>query len=273
MSPLLIGRIPFLVCAPFFWRFLDSEGPPSPFQFVDGAPHEQNLRLRKGEIHLAPSSSIEYALGGGGEDYFLLSDFCTSSRLEVMSVKLFSQKPWEALGGEPLHLTGQSDTSRALVRVLSSQRFQVSPTFVEEGAFDPAQHTARLLIGDQALAEDLRPDAWPHRYDLAQVWHEWQGLPFVFGAWTVRPEAPREALERYIEATRHSLVAFYQDPKVALTAWNKYFPIAVPRERLLPYYQTLDYAFTPERKRSLELFYQLCVEIGILGTAPKLRFL
>jgi chorismate dehydratase len=260
-----------LVCAPFFWRFLDSEAQESPFQFVDGTPHEQNLRLREGKIHLAPSSSIEYALGQG--TYALLPDFCTSSRLEVMSVKLFSQKPWEALGGEPLHLTGQSDTSRALVRVLSARRFQVEPRFVEEGAFDPARHAARLLIGDQALAEDLRPGAWPHRYDLAQVWHEWQGLPFVFGAWTVRPEAPRDALARYIEETRLSLAGFYQDPKAALAAWNRRYPIAVPRERLLPYYQTLDYAFTPERKRSLDLFYQFCVEIGVLNAAPRLRFL
>src|SRR5687768_5357406 len=44
--------------------------------------------------------------------------------------------------------------------------------------------TGALVIGGPALDVEHR---FPHRLDLAQDWHEWTDLPFVFAAWLARP--------------------------------------------------------------------------------------
>lgn len=270
-TTLRIGRIPFLVCAPFFHRFLDQNEPG--FEFVDDPPRMQNRALRAGKIHLSPSSSLEYAQNSG--QYLVAPDICTSSTLEIRSVKLFSHKPWEYLGGEPVHLSGQSDTSVALVRVLSALRYGVDPVFDDTGAFDASRHVARALIGDEALREDVYGN-WPFRYDLATVWQAWKGLPFVFGMWIIHQNATSPELQpllnRFLSEMALSVEEFRKDRATVLKKWWERYPAAIPWETALSYHDAVDYRFTPDRQQSLALFYQDCVTIGILAEAPELRF-
>lgn len=267
-----VGRIPFLVCAPFFHQFLDHRQ--ANYRFCDGPPKALNALLRQGKIHLAPSSSLEFAHCPGL--YRIAPDICTSSTLEIRSVKLFSRDPWPRLGGAPLHLTGQSDTSVALVRVLSALRFGVEPVYEEARPFDPARHRARALIGDEALREDARGH-WPYAYDLASVWQEWQGLPFVFGMWIIHQsalEAPvRPLLDSFLAEMAKSVASFREDRATALRAWCAHYPSDLPWELALGYYDAVDYRFTPDRQESLRLFYRCCAEIGILSAVPELTFL
>ena len=86
-EPLRIGRIPFLVCAPYFHASL--QGLPG-VTFTDGPPRVLNALLASGAIDAAPSSSFEYARNPG--DYVLIPGLCTSGRGEVKSVLLFSRR-------------------------------------------------------------------------------------------------------------------------------------------------------------------------------------
>ena len=45
---------------------------------------------------------------------------------------------------------------------------------------------AFLLIGDEALVTHDHVEGFPYRYDLADEWLKWRGLPFVFAGWMVR---------------------------------------------------------------------------------------
>ena len=271
-SILHVGRIPFLVCAPFFHRMLGLDQPG--WDYTDAPPRVLNALLRAGNIHLAPSSSLEYAQSPA--QYVIAPDICTSSTLEIRSVKLFSRLPWERLHGQPVHLTGQSDTSVALVRVLSAQYFQVEPVYVEQGVFDPTGQVARVLIGDQALSEDAQ-GAWPYAYDLASVWQQWQGLPFVFGMWIVHrlalEPAVRPVLDRFLDEVAASVDAFRQDRALALKHWCAVYPADLSWELVLSYYDAVDYRFTPDRKESLRLFYACCARLGLIPSVPELHFL
>ncbi len=273
MDPILqIGRIPFLVCAPFFHRFLGH--PDAEFRFTDGTPKSLNALLRQGIVHLAPSSSLEFA--HRPDLYRIAPGICTSSTLEIRSVKLFSRLPWAQLGGGNVHLTGQSDTSVALARVLSHQRFGIRPHFDEQSPYSPEQHCARVLIGDQALQEDAAGH-WEFRYDLATVWQEWQGLPFVFGMWMIHQsalETPlRPLLDRFLSEMARSVDEFRSNRPGALQRWCAQYPSQLPWELVLDYYDAIDYRFTPDRQQSLTIFYECCVREGLLSSAPTLDFL
>ena len=71
---LKIGRIPFLVCVPFFHEILKNL--PINWELIEGNPRQLNSLLSKGLIDLAPSSSIEYAKKP--DQYYILADVCTS---------------------------------------------------------------------------------------------------------------------------------------------------------------------------------------------------
>jgi chorismate dehydratase len=262
---LIVGRVPFLVCAPFFHSTLGgAEG----IRFVDGVPSALNRALHAGTIDCAPSSSIEYGLRH--REYKLFPGISTSSKLEMKSVLLLSQEPWEELGGRPVALSPDSDTSNLLFRILCARRFKVRPEIRSAEYAPEGGLAAAVFIGDKALAESLS-GRWPHRYDLADVWAKWQGLPFSFGLWMVR----REALElkpavaaRFHGLLRDSLASFRADPGKALDAWTRAYPNALPRDHMLAFYETADYGFTPEHRESLERFYRLAFQEGHLPEMP-----
>jgi chorismate dehydratase len=262
---LTVGRIPFLVCAPFFHRFLDN--PPNKVRFLDGFPSEQNKRLRDGSIMLSPSSSIEYAKNPGS--YVICNRFCTASTLEIRSVKLFSKCKWESLGGKSVYITKQSDASASLMKLISSLRFKVRPVW-EERESEEKSCEAKLLIGDSALLEGAKNE-WEYSYDLASIWQEWQGLPFVFGIWIIRKEALSgglaNTLNDYLNETETSLREFKENRMQALQKWKQHFHNNLPENLVYDYYNAVDYRFGSEHEESLKLFFKLC------GMPAELKFI
>lgn len=268
MDPSLrVGRLPFLVCAPFFHSTLGARDP----IFVDGVPSFLNGELQAGRIDCAPSSSFEY--GSHAEGYKLFPGISTSSTMEMKSVLFLSQAPWEALDGADVALSGDSATSNVLFRILCARRFKVAPRILGAEA-DPARAVGRVFIGDKALAES-HSGRWAYRYDLADVWARWQGLPFSFGLWMVRRDAlasKADRLARFHRSLLASLAAFRADPAKALDAWTAVYPSPLPRELMLGFYATADYGFTDRHAESLERYYRLACEEGFLRSVPVLEF-
>lgn len=270
-SPVLnVGRLPFLVCAPFFHSTLGgAEG----IRFVDGVPSFHNGELQAGRVDCAPSSSFEYGLHH--RDYRLFPGVSTSSTMEMKSVLFLSRVPWEGLDGAAVGLSADSATSNVLFRILCARRFSVTPSILPgTGEASVSGAVGRVFIGDRALRESLS-GAWPYRYDLADVWMRWQDLPFSFGLWMARREALLEKaalVSRFHGLLLHSLAAFRADPGKALDAWIAAYPNDLPRELMLGFYATADYGFTPRHGQSLDRFYRLACEEGFLDSVPTLEF-
>jgi chorismate dehydratase len=267
---LIVGRLPFLVCAPFFHSTLGgAEG----IRFVDGVPSFLNGELQAGRADCAPSSSFEYGLHF--RDYRLFPGVSTSSTMEMKSVLFLSRTPWENLDGVPVGLSSDSATSNVLFRILCGRRFGVKPRILPDtGEAAASEAVGRVFIGDRALRESLS-GAWEYRYDLADVWARWQDLPFSFGLWMVRREALAEKavlVARFQGLLMDSLAAFRADPGRALDAWTAQYPSALPRSLMLGFYATADYGFTPKHAKSLETFYRLACEEGFLDAVPSLDF-
>lgn len=266
-----VGRIPFLVCAPYFHASL--AGFPST-TFTDGPPRRLNALLASGTIDCAPSSSFEYARHASA--YVLLPGLCTSGRGEVKSVLLFSRVPWENLDGGRVLLSPDSDTSNALAQVLSRFRFAVDPVFLPPEGDGPGRPpvTGKVAIGDAALREAAAGD-WPYRYDLARVWQEWQGVPLPLGVWILRAQAAREKsglVSAYAQHLRESLRAFFAAPDACLDAWEQAYALPLDRAGARDFFSTADYALTDGHARALTTFFGLCAELALLDTAPELRW-
>lgn len=278
-GPLVVGRLPFLVCAPFFHSTL----PGRPAQrelpdvnFVDGVPSFLNGELAAGRADCAPSSSFEYGLHAA--DYRLFPGISTSSTMEMKSVLFLSQAPWEGLEGVPVALSSDSATSNVLFRILCARRFGVRPRLLGEGGPLPEAEAraaqGRVFIGDRALRESLS-GRWAYRYDLADVWARWQDLPFSFGLWMIRRDAlavKASAAARFRRALMASVAAFKADPGAALDAWTAIYPNDLPRDLMLGFYATADYGFGEKHARSLAAYYRLAWEEGFLPAVPELEF-
>lgn len=275
---LRVGRIPFLVCAPYFHASLGNAPELSKVTFTDGPPSALNKLLALGRIDTAPSSSFEYARHAA--DYLLIPGLCTSGRGEVKSVLLFSRVPWENLEGATIVLSPDSDTSNALVRVLSHFRFAVKPVFKSAG--DEAAPGATLnesvdgmvAIGDTALRE-AASGRWPYRYDLARVWQEWQGTPLPLGVWILRAAAAQqqpEAVRDYVAHLHQSLRMFFAIPDAALDVWEQAYGLPLARTDALDFFSTADYVLTPKHEQALQAFFGFCVELGLLDRPAPLRW-
>ena len=270
---LRVGRIPFLVCAPFFFNSVGRENEFPEVDFVDGPPSAHCAGLKDGSIHLSPASSITFAQKPGA---FVLSPaFCTSCSFEVRSVKLFSRYPIEELSGKRIRMTLQSKTSVTLLRILLEKRYGLRPEYVS-GLAAEATDEACLLIGDLALEENER-HRFAFSYDLGSLWQEWQGLPFVFGAWVISKEAlqPRlkPVLNDYMYRLEKGLREFRENPLQALDVWLEKYPVSLPRPLVEDYFSVLDYRFTDERKQSLALFFKLAAQMGLVESSPPIEFL
>lgn len=270
---LRVGRIPFLVCAPFFHDFLGRESQFPDVDFVDGPPSRHCAGLKDGSIHLSPASSITFAQKPGA--FVLSPELCTSCSFEVRSVKLFSKYPVEELSSKTVRMTSQSRTSVILLRILLEERFGLSPNYVE-GLAAEASDDACLLIGDLALEENERR-RFAYSYDLGTLWQDWQGLPFVFGAWVISKDALmgslRDVLDNYLQLTVESIEHFRGSPSSSLDRWLGKYPVQLPRPVVEDYYKVLDYRFTDERKTSLSLFFEHAKRLGLIEQVPRLEYL
>src|SRR5690606_11238354 len=122
-----------------------------------GVPSYLNRLLSRGEIDVAPCSSIEYARNAGR--YSILPDLVIGSRGPVRSILFLSHLPPQALAGRRVAIPNSSATSVVLLKILLRIHWGVEPeyTWFDQATTDPFADgaAAALFIGDVALREGL----------------------------------------------------------------------------------------------------------------------
>lgn len=142
----------------------------------------------------------------------IISDYCIGAVGAVKTVCLYSQVPIEQV--ETVYLDFHSKTSVQLTKILFHKYWQQTPTYIstddfshfngenhvhtEGGYLDHIQGTtAALAIGDKTMGMS---EKYNYTYDLAEIWHEWTGLPFVFAAWVSNKKLPDDFIKQFNEA-------------------------------------------------------------------------
>jgi chorismate dehydratase len=226
-----LGRISYVNMAPVFYR-LEAE-----VDEVQGVPTELNGRLLRGELDLAPISSIEYARHA--DRLRLLPRLCVSSEGAVDSIQLVARKPLEQV--RSVAVTPESATSVVLTKVLLPEAEHVA--LGEEA-------DAKLLIGDAALKSAFE-DPTPH------------------AVWACREPGPAGLLELEDALVASVRTARAEPERLAYDASDRY---GYPAGFLARYFEKLRYRFGPRERAGLLTFLELARDVGELDEVPELRF-
>ena len=274
---LKIGKIRYLNCLPFYFglpEMLAAKGLEPEMSFFESYPAEINLAMQRGEIDVAPVSSLEYLQHQ--DDYLLLSDLAIGTRLFARSVLLLSKKKIEQLSGSVIALSRESLSSAGLVRILLAKKYDHRNTF-ELTDQDPEamlqKYPAALVIGDQALF--CQPKELIYKYDLGELWQSWTGKPFVFALWAVRKDfAVRhpELLKAFSEVLKENLLRNLADTEGLLKQALGIAPSDKRFCQMLGYLVNLQYTLDADMKEGVSRFFELAHEEGLAPAPQPLQF-
>ena len=184
MTPVRIGCVKYLNTLPLIeglsvWR--DA-------QVTSAVPARLIDMLLTSEVDVALASVIDAAKNRGRVSILPVGMIGCDG--PTMTVRVFSRVPFEL--ARLIGADTDSHTSVALLRVIMSRRFGVSPRIVD---YDAREHVAPgesippdalLLIGDKVETDPPDAEAYPHTLDLGEAWKELTGLPFVYAVWMCR---------------------------------------------------------------------------------------
>ena len=258
-----IGMVNYINTAPIYevWKECVL---PADWEIVEGQPSQLNNLLVENRIDMGFVSSYAYAVKP--ESYQILADLSISATGPVGSVFLFSHVPPEALDGELVMLTGQSDTSIRLVKIILEEFYHVQPRYTvgdvcgEQGKADGAR--AVLAIGDDALRLNARKQ-YPVQLDLGEIWHASTGLPFVFSVCIVREAFLAEHAET-ARAIRQTLVDCREQGARRMAEICDRVARRIPMdcETCSRYLMGIEHDLSPIKIKALERFFQYLVDRG-----------
>jgi len=273
-TPLRIGKIRYLNCLPFFFG-LEQRLRQDGFEanFYESHPAAINQAMRDGAIDAAPMSSLEYLQHP--DDYCLLHDLGIGARGFARSVVLISRKKIEQLDHAVIALSEESLSSAGLLRILLKQYYGLTNTY-DSTEQDPEamlrKYPAALLIGDGALF--CQPKEMVYKYDLATLWQEWTGKPFVFAVWAARREfAEKNPQQARLLGTALSdtLTKNLEDPETLLKQALGIAPADKKFCQLLGYFVSLQFKLDAEMKDGLSRYFELAHKEGLAPAPQPLR--
>lgn len=260
-----LGHIEYSNCFPVHARLIDE--PRSDVSVVTAIPSVLNASLARGEIDVAPCSSIELARHAG--EYRVLPDLVIGADGPVQSILLESTRPIDELDQASVMLPTASATSVVLLRILLELRSGLRPRYswYDQGTVqDPIDDGAAavLRIGDVALRRSPPPGRYV--YDLGELWSAWTGLPFAFAVWQARTSVDGSAgLAALHAALLDSRTWFAKHDEQLARRHAVHF--GIESGRLLAYWRSLRYELDERMQQGVLRYYALAVE---LNEAPPL---
>ena len=241
-----VARIPYLGCEPFYY---DMER--RSIEVRNMTPGEIAAALLNGEVDAGPVPIIDCPRLDEG--FQQLSGFCVTAVSNSGASVLHSKEPITELNGKSIAIPEESSTDRTLLRMLLTLKHGIEAVnFL--GAQDTEEpHGALLLVGNQALRRRRGIRDFSHRYDLAEEWREWTGLPFVFYCWMVR-----EGMDRPDAAILEDALFVGQEDWL-----DNLYRMSGPRDDLLmlpkdvlEHIQSLRFYMGVTEQKSIDLFNQ-----------------
>ncbi len=257
-----IGMVNFINTAPLYDVWLRTVKRPE-WLVVEAAPTVLNRMLNADQLDMGLVSSQEYAVHP--EKYMLLDDISISASGPVGSVFLFSRYKPQSLAGRLVYLSGQSQTSVSLVKIILESFYNVIPVY-EVGSALEAQHNssiaAVLAIGDEALVL-AQNKVYPHKIDLGRIWYEKTSLPFVFAVWAIREEFCRSNPETVREIQRELQRCRYEGRNDLQNISKRVGPrVLMDGAACYEYLRGIEHDLSPEKKKGLVRFIEYLIHRG-----------
>ncbi len=171
-------------------------------RLIEGRPSELAPLLIGGRVDAALVPVVNLF---EHEELRMLPDAGVCAKDEVWSVLLECRRPIQRV--RTVARDAASRTSNALAEIVLRKHVGLEVEMRPPSGARRAD--ARVVIGDRALC---LPPQGPTRYDLAKLWREMTGRPFVFAVWACRADHPRrDALADLVRNARDWGVAAIGD--------------------------------------------------------------
>ncbi len=246
-------------------------------EIVSAPPRTLNKMLRLGELHASLSSSIVYAREF--EKYVLLPDISISAVGKVRSVILFHKEELKELSGKHIAITPETESSFLLLKVLLEEFVGVKPQYIRVNKGwknldleEKEKFSGYLAIGDEALFLVGGDLSEYFITDLAKLWLDFTGLPFVFALLIVRKDGIEEFRETLKLFCRHLYLARAKAFE-NLEALLKEASYTLPSDTVRHYLSCLEYDFSFLKQKAFLKFCKFLIKKSDISTFPELTFL
>ncbi len=289
-----IGEINYLNVYPIYY-FLKKERLRNKngfcfLEFILGTPVFLNQALQNGYIDISPSSSFYYALNY--DNSVLFKNISISSKKKVRSILLFSPKSIDEFSGnETIYITPETMTSINLLKVLLTEKYKfdikninfiIMPSdadFRLKAGTGLGSGKISLHIGDNALKfENDNIHAGYFSYDLADLWYEFTGFPFVFALFIIRKDSYEKnkdefkILYEYLIKAKDKAVLNFKEVLKPVMADNFYNFIT--GEELLDYWTScLSFDLGENEINGYKLYCEFLYKNKIIPVVPSFNFI
>ncbi len=241
------------------------------FEITYTVPSSCAKALRDGVADIGIIPVFTYATIPG---LVIVPDVAIAAKGPVRSILLVSKAPIEQ--ANTVATDTSSRTSVALTQVILTRWFGGKREFIPMDPDLPRMlenADAALLIGDAALTAQT---AGYHVYDLAEVWFERTGKPFVFAVWAVREQALREAkpgldVVRIFQRSRDRGI----QPSSVMEIGRDWSPrLGLSEQEIRQYLnENIYYFLDVPCLDGLKLFFQYAFNCGLVERVPELKFI
>lgn len=271
---LKIGKTPFRNTE-FIYRGFEkvAEEINNKFKFYTNYPSKLGEMLVKGEIDIAPASSIIYAKFPG--ELLILPDISISARGKTNSILLFSKlSSLDDLDGKTIALPFTSASSNALIEIILKLR-KIDAKFIYNQEPDIEKmlmsSDAGLLIGDDALRAFSRENLL--LADLGEEWQKLTGKSMVYALWLVNKDTAQEKCKEVREFSHQlSRAREYACKNLDIISRELASQISLDREFLKNHLSYLSYGLGNNEKEGLLEYFKLAEKFKIINKIPGLEF-
>ncbi|MDR0728934.1 MAG: menaquinone biosynthesis protein [Prevotellaceae bacterium] len=240
MMPINVAAVSYLNTVPFLHGLKQSAV--ARYVRLSLAPPAQcAAMIVAGHAHIAltPVAAIPQL-----KKYTLVADYCLGAVAPVRTVVLLSDTPLDAI--RTIYLDTHSRTSVALVRILAERYWHITPTFapLTMDAFPIQPNEGCVMIGDKVFSHEQQ---FLYRYDLADEWIRFTGLPFVFAAWTTVKPIPPTLLRMFNEALAYGVAHIAESVAAEAPAFDATLAIDYLTNNI-------HYPFDEDKQRGMNLF-------------------
>lgn len=252
--------------APLIWSFLYGSQHGRVELILDNAPARSVELLAQNRVDAALAPVIAYQTL---EDVNLVPEVCVGAREEVRSVCLVTKGiPLDQV--RTVSLDVSSKTSVCLTKIIFREFLEFEPEW-RDARPDVnamlAESDCALLIGDPALRMSVpshTADSPFRTFDIAELWHRYTGLGFVFAMWMTRADvSPVDFAAVRNEGLKH----------IDEIAANYVNDIALTSAELKHYLTTnISYSIDEAMQKGLELYFELAFQHKLIERNKPLRF-
>ncbi|ODS41803.1 MAG: hypothetical protein MSIBF_00030 [Candidatus Altiarchaeales archaeon IMC4] len=243
------------------------------FKFYTDYPSKLGEMLVKGELDIAPASSIIYARHPG--KLLILPGISISAKGKTNSILVFSNtlSSPEDISGKTIALPFTSASSIALIEIILKMK-KINAKFIYNQEPDIERMLrkadAGLLIGDNALVSFSKNRVLA---DLGEEWYKLTEKSMVYALWFVNKKTAQEKPEEIKEFTRQLYRAReYSYKDMDTISKELASQISIDGEFLKGHLSSLSYDFGEKEKSGLLEYLGLAEKFKIINKIPDLEF-